>query len=144
MADQEINAEQVYRFVSIAAPYLDLIEDFTLHEHLAFHFSLKQARESRPVNELVELSTLKKSAHKPIRFFSSGMKQRVRLLLAICSNTPLLLLDEPLSNLDEEGAAWYEKMIAEFGNDRTIIVASNNQLREYNFCTQQISLNQTY
>lgn len=135
---QLIDAEQVYQYVSLAAPYLELIEDFTLKEHLAFHFSLKQTQLS--LADLVHLSSLSHAADRPIRYYSSGMKQRVRLLLAICSKAPLLLLDEPTSNLDEAGIQWYQNLVHEFATDKTIVVASNHQSREYAFCNKQLSL----
>ena len=77
--------------------------------------------------------------HQEIRFFSSGMKQRLKLVLAICTDTPILLLDEPTTNLDEQGANWYHKLIQEFAMDRLVIVASNIEA-DYTFCKQYLNV----
>jgi ABC-type multidrug transport system ATPase subunit len=124
--------------VSIAAPYLELIEEFTLSELIHFHFSVK-----KPINNLSESAILQKSglthaADRRISYFSSGMKQRVRLILAILSDTPLLLLDEPLSNLDSRASEWYRALLEEFGGSRTILVSSNHQEPEYFFCNRRL------
>lgn len=137
---KSIDPDEIYRFVSIAAPYLDLIEDYSLRELLDFHFSLKPLIGQINKSELIELSTLQAAADRPLRYYSSGMKQRVKLLLALCSDTPLVLLDEPLSNLDARGSDWYELLIERFAGERIILVASNHQQREYSFCKRQIHL----
>ena len=138
--NQEIVSEKVFRQLSFASPYLELIEDFTLKEHLIFHFSLKESIEQLSVDEIIQLSGLAHASDKRIAYFSSGMKQRVKLLLAILSNTSLLLLDEPLSNLDKQAANWYTGLINRFAINRTIIVSSNNIEQEFEFCTKSIQL----
>jgi ABC-type multidrug transport system ATPase subunit len=137
---KSIDSEQIYQYTSLAAPYLELIEDFSLREHLDFHFSLKPMLSGFSMEDLMRISNLETAADRQIRYYSSGMKQRVRLLLAVCSDCPLLLLDEPLSNLDEAGCNWYLDLIERFGKNRTIWVASNHQLREYSFCESSIIL----
>ena len=126
--------------MSIAAPYLELIEDFTLKEHIQFHFSVKKSVRDLSVNEVIELSGLKKSANKKISYFSSGMKQRLKLTLAILSDTPLLLLDEPLSNLDSKAGDWYANLIENYTAGRSIVVCSNHQPNEYFFHKQQLNI----
>jgi ABC-type multidrug transport system ATPase subunit len=84
-------------------------------------------------------SGLSLQEHKAIKFFSSGMKQRLKLVLAIYADTPLLLLDEPCSNLDNQGIEWYRKLIHSQLKHRTIIIASN-QLLEYDFCDRTVSI----
>ena len=67
------------------------------------------------------------------------MKQRLKLALAILSDTPLLLLDEPCSNLDKEGYQLYAELIQQFAQHKLIIVGSNDP-QEYAFCNQQVNL----
>ena len=136
----EIEPEKVYQHVSIAAPYLELIEEFTLREHIRFHFSIKKSINGLTETEILALTGLQKAADRRISYFSSGMRQRVRLSLAILSNTPLLLLDEPLSNLDQKASGWYRELIENFGGNRTILVSSNHQEPEYFFCDRSISI----
>lgn len=137
---QEITEEEIYRYVSLSAPYMELMEELTLREHIRFHFSLKKPLDAISCDEILGLSELKQAADKPLRYFSSGMKQKVKLLLAVLSDTPLLVLDEPLSNLDERASSWYENLIRQFSRNRTIIVASNHQEKEFSFCNERIHM----
>jgi ABC-type multidrug transport system ATPase subunit len=138
--ESEIPSEKIYNYLSFASPYLELIEDFTLLEQLKFHFSIKKPIQQISLNEMVKISGLSHAADKRITYFSSGMKQRVKLLIAILSDTPLLMLDEPLSNLDKQASKWYEELILNFSHNRTVIVSSNNVEQEYYFCTESIQL----
>ena len=88
---------------------------------------------------MLKTLALKGAEQKAIKYFSSGMKQRVKLALAVFSDTPLLLLDEPTSNLDEQGIAWYRSLISKYGVNRTLVVCSNQQ-HEYDYCTHQLQL----
>jgi ABC-type multidrug transport system ATPase subunit len=138
--DNLIEGDQVYRYLSIAAPYLELIEDFTLEEQVRFHFRLKNPAKGLKIKEIIELSGLFKARDRKIQYFSSGMKQRLKLSLAVLTDAPLLLLDEPLSNMDKKGADWYAGLIKEFASDRTIFVCSNHQENEYFFCRQKLNI----
>jgi len=135
-----ISDELVYQFISIASPYLELIEDFTLKEHIDFHFSVKQPIKGLDTELIISRTGLKHVLNRRVSYFSSGMKQRLKLALAIMSDTPLLLLDEPLSNLDKKAASWYSDLINEYGTGRTIIVCSNSQQDEYAFCTSVLNM----
>lgn len=136
---QILEAENVYRSVAYAAPYIELIEEFTLEEAIAFHQRLKPLLPNMDAQRLQERLALPKAKHKEIRFFSSGMKQRLKLALAICSDTPLLLLDEPATNLDQQGVAWYKALIAEFAADRLTIIASNDP-HDAEFCPKHLNI----
>jgi ABC-type multidrug transport system ATPase subunit len=137
--EKEIPIEQVFKYLSIAAPYLELIEEFTLIEILDFHFQFKARLNNLNNEQLIKLLNMESSAKKQLKYFSSGMKQRVKLVLAICSDTPALLLDEPTSNLDEQGIDWYRSLIHQFTNTRLVIVCSN-QAHEYEFCEHHLKL----
>lgn len=137
---KKIEQEDVYRHISIASPYLDLMDDFTLRESIAFHAQFKSWKNGLDQKKVLALSGLEAAADKQLKNFSSGMKMRVRLLLAILSDTPLLLMDEPCSNLDQQGCAWYANLVAEYAKDRTVIVCSNQVKEEYFFCTEQLSV----
>ena len=136
---KEIDVENVYQHLSIAAPYLELIEEFSLLEVLDFHFSFKKRLNNLNNQVLIDLLNMDSSKNKQLKYFSSGMKQRVKLILAFCSDTSILLLDEPTSNLDEQGIAWYLDLVNQFSKDRLIIVCSN-QAHEYAFCKHQLEI----
>lgn len=125
------------QMISFAAPYLDLIEELTLLEHLQFHFTFKKATIS--FDQMILNAGLSGSENKMISEFSSGMKQRLKLILAFYCDTPIICLDEPTSNLDESGIAWYRSEILKLKSSRTILIASNQRF-EFDFCDKQISI----
>ena len=133
--------DNIYKHISYAAPYIELIEELTLTEMIQFHIKFKPLSKSLTINDLIEILNFDKSRNKEIRYFSSGMKQRLKLALAICSDSPILLLDEPTTNLDAQGVAWYQQLISRFteGGNRLIIVASNIA-HDYNFCDTQLNI----
>lgn len=129
--EKTIAPELVYRRLSLASPYLELVEEFTLEETLSFHQKFKPFLEGFDTHRLIDLSGLSESRHKALRHFSSGMKQRVKLLLAIMSRTQLVMLDEPCANLDSDAVAWYQQLKQEYGNNRTFVICSNHNPEEY-------------
>lgn len=138
--EEGLLAEEVwFRSLTIAAPYMELPEEFTLLEAIDFHFKFKKPLGHSSPQELVALLGLEKHQQKALAQFSSGMKQRVKLGLAIFSEAPLLLLDEPTSNLDKQGIAWYLDTIEQHTKDRITVVCSN-ETREYEFCQNKIRL----
>jgi ABC-type multidrug transport system ATPase subunit len=136
---KEIDSSQIYRYISLAAPYIELLEEFSFQEQLAFNLSLKGSFGGYSEEYLIDRSGLKKAGNRPIKQFSSGMKQRVKLLLACSADTAIVLLDEPLTNLDQQGLLWYQELVRDFARGRTIVVASNN-LAEYSFCEHRLSI----
>ena len=137
---EKTEPEEVFRSVAIAAPYLELVEEFTLEESVQLHFSFKKTIRNLSISEVIRFSELQGALHKPVKFFSSGMKQRLKLTLACLSDTSLLLLDEPCANLDENGVKWYAGMVSEYGKGRTVVVCSNSHPEEYFFCARKIQL----
>ena len=135
--DQPVEAEQHHQYLSIAAPYLELPEEMTLTEVLAFHQSFKSFLTDRAA--IIQTLGLKHAAQKQIRYYSSGMKQRVKLATAIFSNVPVLLLDEPTTNLDTDGIALYHHLIQQYATDKIIIVSSNDE-QEYKFCNSVLPI----
>jgi ABC-type multidrug transport system ATPase subunit len=82
---------------------------------------------------------LEKASNKQLRNFSSGMKQRVKLAQAILSDVPVVLLDEPCTNLDADGISLYHRLMNNYCADRLLIVSSNDEV-EYKFCQHKISI----
>jgi ABC-type multidrug transport system ATPase subunit len=129
--------EHHFKYVSIAAPYLELIEEMTANEFLAFHTQFK------PLNiaaeEALQITNLSNAANKQIRYYSSGMKQRLKLAQAFFSTSPVLLLDEPTTNLDREGVELYLQLINNYTAGKLVIISSN-VAEEYQFCDEVISI----
>ncbi len=137
--DRPVSESDWFSFLSIATPYMEVPEEFTLSELLDFHFKFKKPLKGITVKEIIDILYLSAHEFKPVGQFSSGMKQRVKLGLCFFSDVPLLLLDEPTSNLDKNGVDWYLKMVADYRMDRTMIVCSNEP-REYGFCEQKLNM----
>ncbi|MBS1668785.1 MAG: ATP-binding cassette domain-containing protein [Bacteroidetes bacterium] len=137
--DSQLPTEDFYTQVSIAAPYMELIEEMSLSEFLDFHQIFKPFLPGMNTAKAIEELGLGKSAAKHIRYYSSGMKQRVKLAQAFFSNTPVLLLDEPCTNLDQEGIDLYHRLIKEYCVNRTVIVSSNDE-QEYGFCEKRVNI----
>ena len=131
------NIEHLYSHVSIAAPYLELVEEMSAREMLEFHAQFKPL--VLPIAEALQIVGLEKATDKQIRYYSSGMKQRLKLAQAFFSNTPVLLLDEPTTNLDADGIALYHHLIDNYTSGKLIIVSSNDT-QEYDFCKEVIKI----
>jgi len=135
----EVEIEKVFNYLSLAAPYLELIEEFSLEEMIDFHFKFKPYKAGIDKDKIIDLLNLPGGKTKLIRYFSSGMKQRLKLALAFCSDTPMLMLDEPTSNLDTQGVNWYLNLVEQFAQGRLTIVCSNQE-HEYSFCKHHLSI----
>ena len=136
---KNIEADIINAHISIAAPYLELIEEMTAKEFLLFHGSFKNYIDSFSVERILEEANLANAANKQIRFFSSGMKQRLKLAQAIFSDVPVVLLDEPCTNLDVSGFELYYRWIEKYCAGRLVIISSNDK-NEYAFCQQIINI----
>ncbi len=135
----EIPLEQYFPFISIAAPYLETIEEMTANEFFRFHRSFKPLMPDISIQQILERVGLQEASDKQIRYYSSGMKQRLKLAQAFFSDTPVVLLDEPTTNLDLSGIALYHELISEYCSERLVIVSSNDAL-EYSFCKTEINM----
>jgi ABC-type multidrug transport system ATPase subunit len=135
-----VSEHDIFRQLALVAPYQELIEEFTLNEMLTFHFRFKKLAEGFTIQRITEMLSFGNVRYKPIRQFSSGMKQRVKLACALFSDTSLLLLDEPTTNLDKSGTEWYLNMVAEYSKNRTVIICSNLHQTESGFCKATLSI----
>ncbi|PZF74607.1 ABC transporter ATP-binding protein [Taibaiella soli] len=137
--DKLIENSNLFPYISFCAPGMEIVEEFTLHEFLEFHFSFKKMLPGLSISSIIELCGLQAAADRVIGEFSSGMKQRVKLAQAIFADTPMLLLDEPCTNLDQAGVEQYTNWMEQYAKNRLVIVASND-VREYFFCKEQLTV----
>lgn len=134
-----IAPENHYQHLGICTPSLSLIEEMTAVEFLAFHESFKSFMPGITPSHILEIIELTSAANKQIRYFSSGMKQRIKLAQAIFSDVPVLFLDEPCTNLDETGYTLYQSLIQNYASQKLVIVSSNDKA-EYHFCEEVIDI----
>ncbi len=135
-----IDPDQVFNCLSFSGPYLELPEELSLPEIIRFHRQFKVFPGELTNDDILRITGLQDAGQKIIRQFSSGMKQRAKLILAILAKTSLLLLDEPCTNLDAEASNWYKDLIKQFSQEKTLVVASNNKPEEYGHDFSVISL----
>ena len=136
---QAVHREQMFQKVSIAAPYTSLVEELSLREMLHFHFQFKALLPGWTLDDAIERTGLGKSAQRPLAQFSSGMKQRVKLLTALASDTPLVMLDEPTTNLDAAAKAWFQELLGDTSVGRLIFIASNED-EDFTRCTRSLNI----
>ena len=139
IVDRKLEDGEIYKYIAIVAPYLEVIEEMSAKEFLLFHASFKPLLSSVTIDEVIQIIGLEKAADKQIRYYSSGMKQRVKLAQAIFSDAPVLLLDEPCTNLDKTGYDLYHQLINNYCSNKLIIVSSNDE-KEMDFCEEKISI----
>ncbi|UXE67512.1 MAG: ATP-binding cassette domain-containing protein [Chryseotalea sp. WA131a] len=128
--EKPIAISEVFQYVSIATPYMDLIDEFTLKEMVEFHFRHKSVRMALNATQIMEAMNLSSSKDKPIRDFSSGMRQRLKLGLLFNTKSSMYFLDEPTTNLDSQAKDWYWQQLTKLPHEALIIIASN-QVEEY-------------
>jgi ABC-type multidrug transport system ATPase subunit len=138
-AGKEIEEDRWYKHIVIAAPYLELIEEFTLRELIEFHSKFKPFKNGMSFSDFEDFVQLAHASGKTIRHFSSGMKQRVKLGLAFLSDVPIIFLDEPTTNLDVQGINWYLDRVTDFTQNQLVLLGSNVK-QEYEFCENIISV----
>ena len=138
--NKQLASENIYNYISICAPYLEVVEEMTLIELLDFHSGFKPFLSSITSEKIISTLGLENAVNKQIRNYSSGMRQRVKLAQSIFSDVPVVLLDEPCTNFDAAGIQLYHDLISEYCKNRMVIVSSNDEV-EYGFCKQRLNIN---
>ncbi len=137
--NSSVEREFVFRHLSLAAPYVGLIDEFSLEEHLKFHQNHKAFYSPLDVKGFQRELEFDFDPSQRIQYYSSGMSHRVKLGLAILSNSDLLVLDEPTSFLDDDGKVWFHKFLNKYAFNRTIVIASNDE-EDFRICSQRENL----
>jgi len=136
---REVDPEHVAPLIGFSAPYMELIEELSVSEHLFFHQRFKPFIEDLDVESCLAYLGFERHRDKAVKSLSSGMKQRLKLMLAIGSRSRILLLDEPATNLDSGGVSWYHRLLSHYRNGRTLVIASNRK-DEYVMCKHYIQM----
>ena len=139
ISNTQCSSEDVYKYISICAPYLEVVEEMSLIEFLNFHSGFKPFLSPITSEKIISILGLENAVNKQIRNYSSGMRQRVKLAQAIFSDVPVVLLDEPCTNLDAAGIRLYHNLINEYCKDRMVVVSSNDEV-EYGFCKERLNI----
>lgn len=134
-----VDMDQLYSQVSLCGPYTEMVEELTGAEAVVLHAKLRGFRQNTSIEALWErIGWARRITKQPIKTYSSGMKQRLRLAVTLASTGRALLLDEPTSNLDAAGVEWYEHLLTDWCDNRTLIIASNES-RDFVACGEKIT-----
>lgn len=126
--------------IGYAAPYLELIEELQVLDFLKKAQGFRSFRKGLKAQDVLERALLKDASTKRIRNLSSGMKQRLRLCLALLSDVDLVLLDEPGSNLDHAGLQWYRELVETELAGRTLLIGTNYNEDEAFLCKEELRI----
>ena len=127
----DISADELPQEIAWSSPFMEIPEDITVSEALEFHSTFRAPWDDTKLTDLAKSSGLDKHLDAPILALSSGLKQRLRLTLAMGTKSGLVVLDEPCSNLDERGIAWYGHQLATLVKKTTVVVCSNEKEFEF-------------
>lgn len=136
--DKKIRPEYFYKYISMAAPYMDLPEEFTLEEVLRMHAKFRKPL--IPVGEMITEMELERHRMKQVQDFSSGMRQRLKLGLALFYESEIILLDEPASHLDQKSTEWYTAQAGKWSDGRILIISSNDPAEYGGLCEEYIRI----
>ncbi len=125
--NKEISIAEIFNSITIATPYMDLIDEFTLEEMVQFHFRCKPSRQGKTNQEIINLLELSHAKKKPIADFSSGMRQRLKLGLTFFTDAEIVFLDEPTTNLDKKSINWYWQHLSQLPPSTLLLIASNQE-----------------
>lgn len=139
--DKALSLDQFYRYLSYTGPYVELIEEFSLREMLEFQQQFVPFLGKRSAKDIFSLLQLPKSAiDKPIKYYSSGMQQRLKVGLAILTDKPLVLLDEPSITLDAAGHIWYQELVEQFISPERMLIVASNVPSDYAICDKHLNI----
>jgi len=127
--------------VGLVAPYLNIYDEFTPMELLAVHYGLHGSNfDSAASSEILCRVGLQDRMNSRVRTFSSGLRQRVTLALAVSHDPEILVLDEPSITLDDDGRAVVAQEIKRAANRGAIVLVATNDDREQELCSKVIRL----
>ena len=135
--DKAVEIEDLYRHVSIAAPYIELYPDLTVLESIDYQSKFKSWYPSLNNKSILDLSELSLAKDRPVKFLSSGMRQRLKLTLCLLSDTNVMILDEPTTNLDINAQNWFAELFKIYGKNRLSLIASN-EIFDLDLCQKRL------
>lgn len=133
-------AKERNRYLGFVSPYLQLYDEFTAAENLQRSWNIRGLADRFNPDELLDFLGLLHRKDDQVRTYSSGMKQRVKYLLALAHRPPILILDEPTSHLDGEGIRVVQE-IMRLQRERGILVVATNDLQDVSEYEVRIDLN---
>lgn len=135
-----IAEEQLHNHIGFVSPYLVLYEEFSTYENLNLFAEIRGVKfDKERIDYLLNKFLLFKRKDDLLKTYSSGMKQRVKFIFALMHSPNLLILDEPTSNLDDEGKNSVYELVKEEGQNNIVLIASNEK-HDLEFCSDIVYL----
>ena len=133
--ENPLTTEEFHNLLGFSSPIITPYDALSGRENI--DFALK---ENIPFpTELIEHFKLTAHIDKDMKKYSSGMKQRLKLIIAMMNDPKFLLLDEPSTNLDEDGKLRLYEIIEEMKSGRVILIATNEP-QEVALCSEVIEV----
>lgn len=128
-------------YVGFVSPYLNLYDEFTAMENIALLAKMRSNHSSIDAitESLFKRFNLWQRRDDTVRGYSSGMKQRLKYVFALVHSPSILILDEPSTNLDDDGMNVVEEVVKEQLLSSILIVATNDSA-EAKWCKQVVQL----
>jgi heme exporter protein A len=128
-------------WLGLVSPYLQMYDEFSAWENIHLALAIRGRKvDGGWIDTLLKRVGLFERRNDPVRTYSSGMKQRVKYSFALAHRPPVLLLDEPMANLDSEGIAIVRDIMSTQRNEGILVVATND-LSDIDRYDQRVDLN---
>lgn len=138
---QQLEINAVKQNIGYAAPYISLYRELSIIENLDFLSKLRKTETDQQYQKLLlKRVELNRVSDRPYGNLSTGQQQRARLAAALFTNPPILLLDEPGSNLDEQGRTLIADIVARAKNDKKLVILASNNKNELDLCDRTFSV----
>lgn len=137
MNGNDLAVDEFSAITGYTGPLVNPYDMLTAPENLAF--TIRGGNSAERISSMLEYFDLYRHRNKPVKHYSSGMKQRLKLIHAFINDPEVILLDEPGSNLDSSGKDKLFLKLDEHKNSRLIIIASNES-DEIKLCGSRVEL----
>lgn len=125
--DRSISWENLHHQVGLVGPYLELYEELTARENLNFFSRIRNLKQNADwIDELMSRFLLAGREDDEVKSYSSGMRQRLKYVFALMGKPKILFLDEPTSNLDQQGCTRVYEIMEYQKKNGLLIIATND------------------
>jgi ABC-type multidrug transport system ATPase subunit len=135
--DATVDGKATRSLMGYVPQELAFYDDLTVIETLDFSAALRRLPASR-VDEVVDLVDVGRHAEKQVRELSGGLKQRLGLATALLPDPPILLLDEPTSNLDAAARESAVELLHELRQGDRVMVVTSHHLEEVGMLVDRV------
>jgi len=138
---KEIISEKIHNYIGFVSPYLVLYNEFSAWENLNYFALIRNISfDKSKVESLLDQFLLLNRKDDLVKAYSSGMKQRLKFIFALMHSPAFIFLDEPTSNLDDEGKQTVYNLIKS-ESEKAIVVVASNERNDLANCNEVLDLN---